>query len=447
MTRLQDFLNSPLSGVTKMGGRARAGDVFGIELECEGKKVDWDGSSPELLNDWVPHNDGSLRAHHGSCQEWVFNGPVKYDASVKRVKALFDFFKKRGSKLVVSNRTSTHVHFNMGDKNAYQLVNLFILFTILEGILDNYCGEDRAGNLFCLSSRHAQRQIDWIEDSCFKDFHFGNLRENFRYCSMNIAAINKFGTVEFRAMRGLDNEQDVLDWLSILDDLCQYGCYKMKNPVTVLEEISVKGPLMFLKSVFKFGNFMKLAQGVDEGAIADSMYQGLRLVQMLAYRVGTEFDQVRLRGPDFWASLQSDAPPVPDVDPKNLVQGVPLGGGRARRVGAVNLGQRANPFPEEGPPVGAGNRGAEDAYVAERVRLINVQEGRMVGADEIDGFRVEYRIAMGREHVHVEPANQPQPVEDRIDQIRARLERAAAENGVQRPWKPLPLGDDAADNF
>jgi hypothetical protein len=356
---------------------------------------------------------------------------VKYDASVKRVKALFDFFKKRGSKLVTSNRTSTHVHFNMGDKNAYQLVNLFILFTILEGILDNYCGEDRAGNLFCLSSRHAQRQIDWIEDSCFKDFHFGNLRENFRYCSMNIASINKFGTVEFRAMRGLDNEQDVLDWLTILDDLCQYGCYKMKNPVTMLEEISVKGPLMFLKSVFKFGNFMKLTQGVDEGAIADSMYQGLRLVQMLAYRVGTEFDQVRLRGPDFWASLQGDAPPVPDVDPKDLVQAVPLGGGRPQRLGnRPQAGQRANPFPPENLPVGRGDR-AEDVYVAERVRLINVQEGRMVGAGEIEDFRRQYRAAHGREHVP------PQPVEDRIDQMRAALQRVAAENGAQRPAQPF----------
>jgi hypothetical protein len=440
MTKLQDFLNSPLSQVSKMGARARAGDLFGLELECEGRKVDWDGSCPDLLNDWIPHKDGSLRAHHGSCQEWVFNGPVKYAQSVKRVEALFKYFKTRDARLVTSNRTSTHVHFNMGDKNAYQLVNLFILFTILEGLLDNYCGEDRAGNLFCLSSRHAQRQIDWVEDSCFKDFHFGNLRENFRYCSMNIASINKFGTVEFRAMRGLDNEADVLEWLSILDDLCQYGCYKMKNPVTMLEEISVKGPLQFVKSIFKFGNFMKLTKGIDEAAISDSLYQGLRLVQMLAYRVGTEFDQVRLRGPDFWASLSGDEAAIPDVDPKELANFDPLdeGPGRVRRV--VGGGQRA-------VPLGRGarddrNDAAENAYVAERILQEN-RQGRQAGPNLIQAFRNEYRELVARNHRNAlpePPVADPARVQDLWVEAVNRQQQAA-ENGAERLIRVAQLVD------
>lgn len=336
MTRLQDFLNSPIAGVSKMARAPKQGDLFGIELECEGRNVAWDGSDPNLVKDWAPHADGSLRNNHGQSCEWVFNGPVKYETSLKRIDVLFKYFEKREAKLVTSNRTSTHVHFNMGDKNAYQLVNMFILFTLLEDLLDRYCGEDRRGNLFCLSSRHAEEQVQWITDAVFKNFNFGVFRENFRYCSLNLAAINKFGTVEFRGMRGLDTQEDVVAWLNILNEFCEYACYTMKNPVDLIEAISVKTPLGFVKEVFSKDNFMLLTKGIDEHEINASIYEGLRLVQMLCYRVGTEFDQVRLRGRDFWASFGGDAEPELDVDPGLLA------GGRRLRFGGAPRGD--NPF-------------------------------------------------------------------------------------------------------
>ena len=331
-SRLQDFLNSPITRVSKMVRAAKHGDLFGIELECEGLNVDWDGSDPDLIKDWAPHADGSLRNNHGSSCEWVFNGPVKYKASLERISTLFKYFEKREAKLVCSNRTSTHVHFNMGDKNAYQLVNMFILFTIFEDLLDRYCGEDRRGNLFCLSSRHAEEQVSCITDAVFKSFNFGVLREDFRYCSLNLAAINKFGTVEFRAMRGLDNQTDMVAWLNILNEFCEYACYTMKNPVDLVEAISVKTPLGFVKEVFSKDNFMLLTKGIDEHKINASIYEGLRLVQMMCYRIGTEFDKVRPRGRDFWESFGGDAGPGFDIDPHLLVGGGQVNDGRVHRA-------------------------------------------------------------------------------------------------------------------
>lgn len=343
MTKLQDFLNSPIAHLIPRGGKQ--GDLFGVELECEGKQVDFDGEDRELLKSWAPHDDGSLRKHHGSSCEWVFNGPVGYDQSIIRVNQLFDYFDKRKAKLVLSNRTSTHVHFNMGDKNAYQVVNLFILFAILEDIFGRYCGEDRNGNLFCLSSRHAYDQVRWVEDICFKHLGFGNLREDMRYCALNIASINKFGTVEFRGMRGLDNRQDMLDWLSIINEFVDYACYKMHNPVDIIESISVKTPLGFLKEIFSKDNFMKLTKGIDEQDINNSIYEGLRLVQMLCYRIGTEFDKVRLKGKDFWASFGGGPDPVLDVDPEVFInQGMP----KARRPRGLPP-QMIDPFARPAP--------------------------------------------------------------------------------------------------
>jgi hypothetical protein len=332
-TKLQDFLNSPIPNVSRMGKKARQGDLWGIELECEGRNVSFNGEQA-ILDDWAPHADGSLRANHGDCCEWVFNGPVKLIQAQKRVHQLFEYFEKNKAKLVTSNRTSTHVHFNMGDKNAYQLVNMFILFTILEEIMDRFCGEDRVGNLFCLSSRYAEAQIDWMFRNCFNQYIF-NWGEAQRYCSFNMAAICKFGTVEFRAMRGLDNKDDLLDWLGILSEFCDYGCYKMQNPVDTINSVSMLTPRGFVESIFSKRNADLLLRGLSEDDLNRSVYEGLRLVQMLAYKVGTEFDQVRLRGRDFWASFSDHEEPIKDVDP--AVAGV------LHKARAGNVPRRAGP--------------------------------------------------------------------------------------------------------
>lgn len=328
-TRLRDFLNSSIPNVTVMQRPAVQGDSFGIEIECEGKNVNWQGKNEDILKSWMPENDGSLRAHHGPPQEWVFKGPANYATSVQRVHGLFDFFDKQKAEFVTSNRTSVHVHFNMGDKNVYQLVNMFILFTILEDLFDSYCGEDRNGNLFCLSSRHAEEQIRWMENACLNSFMF-NQQENQRYCSFNTASLNKFGTVEFRGMRGLDNREDVLAWLSIINDFVIYACYEMKSPVTLVEAISMETPLGFIKKVFNGQNFDRLTKDLDEDTINQSVYEGLRLVQVLCYKVGAQFDKVVLKGRDFWAGLgeviKEEAPQAPEMPAQRVrVRGAPRG--------------------------------------------------------------------------------------------------------------------------
>lgn len=349
MTKLQDFLNSPITQTAKMHRNAKAGDLFGVELECEGRHVMYDHDDDNIIKHWAPHHDGSLRDNHGGSCEWVFNGPVTYAKAVERVGALFDYFKKKKAKLVTSNRTSTHVHFNMSDKTTYQLVNMFILFTILEGLLDRYCGEDRAGNLFCLSSRHAERQLDWVMDACFKHYNFGNIGAEWRYCSFNIAAINKFGSVEFRGMRGLDNEEDMLAWLDILREFCDYSCYKMRNPVEVVQQISAESPIGFLSKIFSKKNVGRLIDGLSEADINASVYEGLRLVQMMCYKIGTEFDQVRLRGRDFWSSFKDDKEPQLDIDPEVLKQA------GVQKVGrAVRPGRAPRPIDPFEAPAGAG---------------------------------------------------------------------------------------------
>lgn len=318
---LQRFLNDSVINRIRAGVAQKAGDLFGLELECEGKNVDYDGDAHILYlgNGWTPHRDGSLRNTHGQACEWVFTFPANYATSIQRVNKLFNYFEGRKAKLVCSNRTSFHVHYNMSDKNVYQLVNTFILFTILEDILDRYCGEDRNGNLFCLSSRHAEGQLGVVTQAVFEWNNFAHIDENYRYCSLNIASLNKFGTVEFRGMRGLDNKEDVLRWLSIINDLCTYACYTMHNPINIVEGISLKSPDGFLKEIFSEDNYKALTQGVNPFELSNSVYEGIRLVQMMCYQIGAEFDAVVVKGKDFWQTLKPDAV----VDDYNLLPPIP----------------------------------------------------------------------------------------------------------------------------
>lgn len=299
---LHEFLNMNVMDVTRQGGRPMPGDLFGVELELEGKHV---VAVPlENRGDWVPHKDGSLRANHGDCIEWVFGRPLGLDKAKSAVDDLFVGLDKAKAKIVTSNRTSTHVHVNMSDKSAYQVVNLFLLFTVLEDILDSYCGADRNGNLFCLSTRLAEYNLDVFNRSCFEYYNFYEFSEDMRYSSLNMSSLNKFGSVEFRGMRGLDNARDVKDWLDILNELTQFACYKMGNPFEdLILGVSVKTPIGFLREVFSQKCLDALIKDRTGDEINASIFEGLRLIQMTASKFYQDWDKVIKREPDFWAKV------------------------------------------------------------------------------------------------------------------------------------------------
>jgi hypothetical protein len=124
-----------------------------------------------------------------------------------------------------------------------------------------------------------------------------------------MAALNKFNSVEFRGLRGLDNQEDILAWLSILNELTQFACYTMTTPVKVLEDISQMSPTGFLKTVFSKDNYARLTEGLSAQDVSTSMYEGLRLVQRIVYRVGAVFGEVKLRKKDFWQEAGKNIKP------------------------------------------------------------------------------------------------------------------------------------------
>lgn len=247
--------------------------LYGLELEVEGQML------PPAPIQWAAHNDGSLR---GECMEYVLNHPLNFEEAKEALRLLFTAFRNEGTQLHESNRTSFHVHVNMRTFNIVKTANLITLYGIFENLLTNWCGEYRVGNLF------AQRMCDssWIVSSCAEALRtnsFAGLGNDWRYAAMNLASINKFGSIEFRAMRGITNADDGITWLTMLHKLVEASDL-YQTPVDIVQDFSGR-ELDMLQKIFgtDLANQLEDSAKKDEENVQQMLWKGVRLVQDVAY--------------------------------------------------------------------------------------------------------------------------------------------------------------------
>jgi len=277
-----EFLNTPVNYIMCPGGLK--GDLFGLELELEGQNV---ALRDVATRGWARHKDGSLR---GESIEYTTTGPVPFDELVKRVNLLFKKFKENNVVLNDSIRTSTHVHLNFCDKPVKQAINFFLLFTMLEELLQYYSGEDRKGNVFCISSREASGILDVLTRSV-QGGEFGVFaNDRFKYAACNLSALWKFGSVEVRTMRGAKTAEQVNTWAAILNDMYNYCMNKMSSPVELVSNLSMLGALEFLRQIFTPENLKELLSTFPAAHdLHYSLMEGARLIQLFAFEFHDNF--------------------------------------------------------------------------------------------------------------------------------------------------------------
>lgn len=225
------------------------GDV-GIEIECEGANI-----KPLKNVTWKSEDDGSLRGFYPETRaEFVMNGPVKFgdveralDKLIKsQAEATFNF----------SFRTSVHVHLNVQGITFPQLTALVYTYLLLEEPLINYCGEGRKANRFCLRLADAEGLMEEVvkvfqSPDCL--LRIG--RDSIRYASLNLEAFKKYGSVEFRGMRGNMDKNILLPWVGMIKCLRDYAETK-DGAFEVHEEFRKIGAEKFLNKVM--GEYSKL---------------------------------------------------------------------------------------------------------------------------------------------------------------------------------------------
>lgn len=242
---------------------------IGIEIECEGMNLP--SQYDNIADFWEVHADGSLR---GESAEYVLRQPIRRDqveASLDNLKAAFQL---RGTRLAFSNRTSVHVHLNMQNKTMQEIFTLLCLYFIYEDALTELAGATRKGNLFCLRLSDAEAILDALIE-CAEEQHLKPLgADGLRYSACNVNGLTKYGTLEFRALRGTDDKSIITTWINLLTSIVD-AAVKYNTPGELIQEFSALGPVAFTQKVF--------GEVVPFEYTTAQLFHSLRLVQQLAY--------------------------------------------------------------------------------------------------------------------------------------------------------------------
>lgn len=253
-------------------------DHYGVEIEVEGRNL------PRRLDSdiWRVEQDGSLKA--AEAWEYVTPGPLSLDGVKSALDYLAAEYKQHRSVVDDSIRAGVHVHMNVQDWNIKQVVTFSTIYYILEDILMKHCGENREGNLFCLRTRDAEFVLFRLLRA-LTERNLKYLKEDIiRYSSLNYCSLFKYGSLEFRGMRGTGDLNAIYEWVEIIDEL-HHSSLKFDNPVDVVSTMSGDGQLQFLNRVLP--TKAHLFKGAD---IEQSIEESTRRVQMIAF--GVDWDSI-----------------------------------------------------------------------------------------------------------------------------------------------------------
>lgn len=219
MTKLHELLQQkPTNG------------LFGIEIETEGHNL-----SPIVPPQWKVEDDGSLRGQFPTERaEYVLKKPLDLQKAIDAVVKLREVQDANKAVLNFSFRTSVHIHVNVQQLTFPQYLNMIYTYLLLEEPLVRYCGKERVGNRFCLRLQDAEGLLDYL----FMLFRQGYSAMRYingdavRYAAINVAATAKYGSLEFRSLKGNMDVPYITTWIQALDHIRSFAM-EMKDPQEV----------------------------------------------------------------------------------------------------------------------------------------------------------------------------------------------------------------------
>lgn len=247
---------------------------IGIEIEIEGDRLVPRGSVASVDKWWTTHEDGSLR---GNAIEYVLHTPVNRKHVAPALSALKTAFKAVETVINDSDRAGVHVHVNCQSLTVDQVINYLLVYYIFEDALVRYCGEEREGNLFCLRAQDAEGLLSALRQAK-RTGSFSNFREeSYRYASVNIPALMKFGTLEFRSLKTPQNIEDINPWVEMLIAMKDESL-NFQDSKQIIETFSQSGEHAYLKKVFG-----KQAKKLNCDDLSVMLRNGVRRIQDVAY--------------------------------------------------------------------------------------------------------------------------------------------------------------------
>ena len=196
------------------GTMAASGDL-GIEIELEGSLNPQEVGTGRLWN-WKGEN--SLR----NGIEFVLRKPIPIGHLSEALKQLDYTLSK--SKPKTSIRCSTHMHINIQKMKVREVFSAAFAYFLIEESLLALQTNVRRGNLFCLRMSDAEEVAATIMASLDRGDFLGAFNyDRYKYGAINLAAMTKFGSLEFRFMDAMYDANGLDTWATLLYHLVHNG--------------------------------------------------------------------------------------------------------------------------------------------------------------------------------------------------------------------------------
>lgn len=273
--RITDLYSKPKYDSTS--NRQVLPGLIGLEIECEGMNL---YNTP--IKWWSCHKDDSLRAFKGSPPtEYVLRKPVTRDDFSKAVDYLVHKLKLQGSYVWLdSPRTSLHVHLNCQPLTMKQVMTFVCLYMLVEEFLVEFSGPKRIGNLFCLRTMDAQHFFRALERAVLTEDYSELSNDEFRYASCNLAALSKYGSLEFRSMRCTVDKTEIELWVDLLLSIKDQAAM-LSSPVDIVSLFNSDGPEGLLRFIFPKDEHYALFCNHEQ--LKSRIWTGIRMVKELAF--------------------------------------------------------------------------------------------------------------------------------------------------------------------
>lgn len=221
----------------------------GIEIETEGWKGDGAGTLPKV---WEFHQDGSLR---NNGMEFTTRGNGIVGTAITSAVQGFCTWAKARKLDVGYPRAGIHVHLDCTDLDfeAGHLHNLVAMYLLVEHAMYGYAGEWRRTCGFCDPLSESQLPMNQLRHALFAADSNGKslpgrLNKLGRYYGLNVKALNKIGTLEFRQLETTFDPERILNWINIIFQL-KRAAMEWPQGRRILVEVSRSGAREFARTM------------------------------------------------------------------------------------------------------------------------------------------------------------------------------------------------------
>lgn len=222
-----------------------ASTLCGIELEVDDPQDNEGIIHPTCISPtWKQVHDGSLSNGY----EYVLNAPLAGKQLTNAIYQLFD----HGTRTTRTFTGSTHIHVNVIDgMRMNQLKNLVLLCYYFEDMLYGVGDYTRkwCGYANPMASIPVATMKDIFALNDLYNFNYALDRAG-RYYGLNLKAMDKFGSVEFRYFPTATSAEELLSWLK-LTQLFKKAALESGTPAKLVDVLSTEeGVASFMAKYF-----------------------------------------------------------------------------------------------------------------------------------------------------------------------------------------------------